>query len=391
MTASEAEPTPKISSHGPDPWKVVKGVTLCVWDAWLLSLWAKDFDQSWEKLRVALRRRDHMGWFERERAESLQSQLDDLRERLVGTDTDGVKLLGELFRDGGLLRKARTKVFEREIPEREKTPPMLDTPRRRLNLRARSGHWPQFPVSPKPYEAEFVGEVEDRDHYGESATMALVRRLEEIWAREKLRVGADPAKRLALHRGAMTALIEAVERSDDSCGSLGDFFGEVLAEYLKTDWRKTTIPVQAYYRDFLEFTVWEDYGFTHERLTPFFRSIRPEEVAIVDSLMREIKSELRQHGFDHQLEEVWCLTSEFYAEKKCFDRYLALAREAGSRVWEPAILMAKAACKAGKRDLAFDVFCAADKPGFQREYLRGECKKMLGREPLARPRLRRVR
>jgi hypothetical protein len=59
--------------------------------------------------------------------------------------------------------------------------------------------------------------------------------------------------------------------------------------------------------------------------------------------------------------------------------------------WKPIVSMAERAQRAGKRDLAFAIFRAADVPGWHRDYLRDECKRVTGRAPASAPLLRRVK
>jgi len=269
------------------------------------------------------------------------------------------------------------------VAEHEKTPAMRDTPRKRLFTRALRGHWARFPVSPAHYDPVFRRVVEARDHYGERATFALARRLEAGLAKAGRRA-VGPAERLALHRAFLTGMIAALERADDSCGVLGDLFHECLPDYFAVPWAETGIAADLYYRNFLEYATWEDYGLLAGRLGPLFAHVATEHVAMVDAVLRGIREELLAAALDDQAEKALALRGALHVAKRSFGRFVALATEMGSREWERVTTMAEAALRARRRDLALAVFAAADQPGFHRDYLREQCRRLTGTLPTAR-------
>jgi hypothetical protein len=89
-----------------------------------------------------------------------------------------------------------------------------------------------FPVSPNRFEAE-LNQVPGGDAgYIDHRITGIVARFFELeLERMAMEVGSD-LERLALYRAALTVLIEAVGRADDSLGELADVYREAERRYL---------------------------------------------------------------------------------------------------------------------------------------------------------------
>jgi len=199
-----------------------------------------------------------------------------------------------------------------------------------------------------------------------------------------------PAEALALHRAMMTVLLVAVERADDSCGSLGDLFSDVFQSYVAVDWKSTGISAEVYFRDAIDFGVWEDFGFT-DAMKTFFSTVDLASTTIIEAIFQETKTELKRYGLSYQVDRIDCLRATFLVAYRRFDEFVGLATEMGSSAWKPIVTMAEAAWKARKKDLALAVFGAANQPGWHQEYLRKECQRVTKCAPPSPPRLRRVK
>jgi hypothetical protein len=245
---------------------------------------------------------------------------------------------------------------------------MVNTPRRRLQARALRGWWPQFPTSPVPYEKELMGPRDRAAYYDWRMTMWLADDLGLHIDRLK-HLAESEAEQMALHRAAATLIVESMESTDDSHASLGMLFEDVWNAYLAMPWERTGILPEVFFRDLIEFSVWEDYGLI-DGLTEFFRTLALDDVAVVENALR--------------------YRVDFLVGQGLHDRLVEAAAELGSRAWMPILAMAKAAVEAGRRPLAMAIFSAADQQGMQREYLRSECTMILGEPPRERP-LRRVK
>lgn len=383
-----AKPARSRPMFGPEPWKIVGGETFTFWDRWLLAL-AVHAPDGWAGVRTALTGRTRLGTgIPREDTEAKLAQIENLVERLKRAGLTLNEVLGADARNQRLLAKARTKVIDQQVPEADKTPAMRDTPRRRFEERARGGHWPKFPISPAKYDPVLAPEG---SYYSLDRTFSLVRRLDKLWSKEAKRVAGRPAELLALHRAMMTVVLVAMEGADDSCGVLGDLFSEVITAYAETTWKSAGIAPEVFFRDAIEFSVWEDYGLTDE-LEKFFKLAQPAPAGVVEGILREVDAELREHGaFGHQLEKLGAMRANFVVAYRRFNEFVPLAAELGSHQWAPIVAMAEAAWKARKRDLALAVFTAANRPGRHQEYLQKECLRITGRPPTAAPWLRVVK
>jgi hypothetical protein len=371
--------TPRL--RGPEEWKTASGIPFSQWDRWVLLVATVEYDGDWEALRQALEKRRGRSGHQRDDAEAKLSHLKDLRERLVTIEVSARRLLGDDVEDKRIMNKARTKVLEQYVGERDKTKPMWETPRRLLRERALHGNWREFAVSPARFEPVFASVVERRDFYPKRATFSLCRRMESALTKESQELGESPAGRLALHRAFLNGMLSAMDRADDSFGALGELFQWKLPEYFNVPWNETGVAPDVYYRDFLEFATWEDYGLTWHRLGSFFEAVDPAHVETIESSLRALREELLSHSLGYKAERALTLIGELHVAQRSFARFAELAREMGSREWERITTMAETAGRAGRDDLVLEIFAAADQPGFHREHLRDECGRMTGCEP----------
>lgn len=377
--------TPPI--YGPEMWKTIRRESLVHWDRWFLVVLVHDFEDDWNALKAAIKERCGSSYGGgHDDVERKMSHLIELHARLQRSSIAPAHCLDEASFERKILYKSRHKLFEQEAYERRaQTEAMRNTPRRSLRTRALRGHWAAFPISPEPYEATFANEIEDRDFYSENSTFGLIKRLECLLDEEDKRC-PDVASRLACYRGFLTAVMQAGDHLDDSFGSVGDLFQQRLPTYIGLPWEETGLTPEVYYRDFIEFAVWDSYALTYQRLGPFFRSIHKECFELVEDILIELERELRASSGDFPslefyAEEALDLLGELYVAKRRYERFVAAAAKMGSEKWERITRMAESALKQGRKDLALAVFAAADQPGFHREYLRRQCMKLTGQPP----------
>lgn len=379
----------KPSVFGLEPWKTIGGQVFDHWDLWFLVALVADHGGQWRALRGRLLERvEGHGW-DRDDAEAKLSHLADLERRVAGCGVGPSLLVRSERRDKRLVIKARDKLFKQHVERRYKTRAMRETPRQLLHDRAMRGHWSRFPVSPAGFENAFsVVRGPGGHHHAERASFGNARRMERDLARADKSCKGKPAQRLALYRAFLTVHLDLIACSDDSCGVLGDLFQEKLTDYIAIDWQAAGMEPGSYLRDFLEFATWEDYGGIDD-LGKFFAGLAPEHAAPAEAALREIITELRLHHIDHQEEEALTHLAALLVAHRSYDRFVAHATEMGSRAWKPIVTMARTAWSARKRDLALEVFAAADQPGFHRDYLRKQCVEITGR-PVPAPRRARL-
>jgi len=365
---------------GPETWREVRGEPFTYWDRWLLRLAVDDAGGIAGVAAQLEQRRRRKNFYETD-AEAKLAQLADLTARLQRLGLEPREVLGEQDAiDKGLIRRAHEKVFKQTGGRF--TTAMHDTPRRRLRERAMRGHWKGFPVSPSGFERELLSQVGGQHPLGWRETGWLADAVESVVDDTASSLSSD-GERLAIHRAAMTVIVESMERVDDSGGDMGTTFSKIWENFRSLPWEQAGMPAAVFFRDVIEFTVWEDYGLV-EGLAEFFQGREPDDAVVIETVFTDIIPELRAGGFDYQEDKALRLRVDFLVALGMYDRFVEAAAELGARAWIPIMAMAEAATKAGKRDLALAVFAAADQPGIQQEHLRELCTKMMGEAPPTR-------
>lgn len=379
--------------RGPEPWKVVSGVTFTTWDLWFLvvSMAGDEIGLCGVEQKLMEAALKPGGWG-RSDAEAKLSHVSDLRARLAGLDMTPEDLVLAEVKDKKLVAKARTKVFEQSISAKAITSPMRDTPRATLTRRARDGYWPRFPVSPAKYATELLSVVERQDYYNESQGIRLAWRLDARREKFAQKMKERAAEILALDRAMLTACLEAQERADDSSGQIGMVFSAAIEKYANAPWEVAGIAAEVFIRDAVEFAIWEDFG-QGESLAAIFTKLDRRHGDLAVRVFDETLAELESFRlFDYQVRSALAFKTELVARHRRFDEFVPLARKNGSAAWKPIVSMAKAAMKAKRADLAVAVFEAANQPGALSEYLAEQCVKITGKAiSKAKPSLRRVK
>jgi hypothetical protein len=379
---SAAQPARRRLIFGPEPWRELAGSIWSHWDLWYCTVVAAGFDGDWAKLGDEIVRRSPrylvgLDW------EAKLSHLEDLRARLAAAELDAAGLAAGAAHNKKLLAKARRKVLDQPLQGgRDLTPAMRATPRERLWCRAMHGHWDRFPVSPaSAYEgfADTVRRTKGRGRGAWGIVQALQRRLHDQDRRAQ--DDPDPARRLALWRGLLTAGIEALAEVRDSDGELAGFLGESLATYARLPWQRSGIDPQVYFTDLCELCVWENHGLLYQRETAPFASLASEDRDLVEALLWSLAAELRGHRLGYPAEVAVALVAYLQAATGRLDRLVATAERLGSDQWMPVVALAQTALAAGRRDLALEVFAAANRPGLQQDYLASRCLELTGQPP----------
>lgn len=135
----------------------VAGAEWCHFDRWFALVAEADFDGDLERLEAELVGGLRSSLNGRSDAESKLSHLTDLRHRLAAADIGVGDLVAAEPPDKAVLAQARRKVGDQALEGRAMTPAMVDTPRARLQRRARYGHWDRFPADPTPWHRRLAG------------------------------------------------------------------------------------------------------------------------------------------------------------------------------------------------------------------------------------------
>ena len=307
----EKRPLDDGSRRGPETWRVVEGTEFCHWDRWLLRLSLADVGGLSAIERELRMRRRNKKLSTHAAAEALLAQVVDLRARLAQTARTPETLLDAEERASDWLFKKAFKRVWHDGPH-HKTAAMMDTPRRRLERRALRGHWGEFPVSPSCFEPALL-RIIGTDGHVHWAMIGTVSRMLDIEIDSLVRATGSDMERLALHRAAMTIILELSARSEDSMGDLGELFHGSEEAYYPLVLGASVDGVLL--RDLLELSIWEDYGLFRD-IEGFLASL-PEERA--DLALRELSSiiaELRREEIDHQLEKARVLRAALLGATK---------------------------------------------------------------------------
>ncbi|MBW3605780.1 MAG: hypothetical protein KY460_12910 [Actinobacteria bacterium] len=288
------------------------------------------------------------------------------------------------------MAKARNKMARHSIDGRALTDAMIDTPRVRLQRRARYGSWDAFPVSPATSYDRFRAAVEVKSFITKGRTFSKVQQLSDRLERLD-GPRRSPPERVALYRAFHTAGLEFADRADDSYGVIGELRSDAWETYLGLDWEAVGVPADVYWRDICELVVWEPYGLGFQSETRPFVHAGAVHTPVIVAHLRDLDAQLRALHLTYQADEARQQLAWLHIATRKFDRFVETATLLGSDHWRPVDAMARAALDAGDRDLAVAVFAAADQPGWHRDHLRRRCRDLTGADPAGNTRLRVVR
>jgi len=359
MTAGERPK--RVQRFGPEPWKEIAGLSWSLWDLWFCAVAVLDHSGDLEALADTLvdALRSHRS-LDRRANEAKLNHLHDLTLRLDDVELEPADLAdADVFADQRVVKRAREKVAGRVSLEwRACTPPMIDTPRRLLQHRARYGHWPSFPSDPAPFFDRFRRTVERKGFVTKNQTFGIARtlgsRLTDLdGPRRKL------PDRLALYRAFHTAGLEIADAADDSYGVIGESRAEAWLTYLETDWRSAGMVPADYWQDLCELIIWEPYAVDHQNGTAWFSSATPDDVDLIEGILLALESEHRAVVLDWEATAALEALADLYVATSARDRFAGIAARLPSHSWQHVESMATAQMTAGERVGAVAVYRAA--------------------------------
>ena len=325
------------------------------WDLWIVLVLDGHFGGNWDELIDHFRAKSKE-YYHRDKVEGLLNHVHLLRQALAGEDWPLSDILPGA--DPAFLkkqvRKARRKILEMGFRYEEKSPWMIDTPRKQREERAMRGYWSHFPVSPGEYAGLLEGQYKTSGYYSERQSWDLERKLSRFL--EKHERDASLAQLFALYRAFLTVVVEQMDIVDDSFGVIGQLYGQVFDRYVGLDWREIDMPPAIFFQDLIELIIWEDYAFTWKRDRVFLAGLDPEQVPLVESILRSQWEELGELELEYQAEEALTLLGMLYTEQRMFDRFVPIAKEMGSREWERITTMSEMAETHGRHDLALAIY-----------------------------------
>jgi len=351
------------------------GVDWCHFDRWFALTTITDFDGDLDALErdLVARLRSPHG---RHDVEAKLSHLSDLRARLQTAGLTVSALAGATEADRATVAKARRKVLDQALEGRSMTPAMFETPRVRLERRARYGHWDQFPVNPDRWYDMLAGR-RPATHVPRGRTFDLTRQLQERLARHD-GPRRETADRLALYRAFQTVGVEFAERGNDSYGNIGDLRLEAFKAYLQIDWAATGMAPEHRWQDLCELLVAEVYALTYQHDTLPFQHVPAGQAELVETILLGLAEEWHAAYQDHQADEAVQLVAWLHIAGRRYTRYVDAAGRLGSDHWMPIVALAESALAASRHNLAIDVFRAANRPGMHQAHLRRRCLQSTG-------------
>jgi hypothetical protein len=363
---------------GPEPWQERGGRSWCHWDLWLCMVAVLDHGEDLGGVERDLVDTLSGNLSQRRSAEQKLSHLWSLRERLDDAGLLPADLVDdETVDDKRIVAKARRKVDSRSIDGRALTGAMIDTPRVRLQRRARYGSWDALPVTPATFYGKFRAAVEIKSFIAKGRTFKKVQqlsdRLQNLDGPRR-----SPHERIALYRAFHTAGLELADRADDSYGVIDEMRSDAWETYLTLDWNAAGVAPDVYWRDICELVVWEPYGMGFENETHAFAHASGAHAPAIAAHLHDLETELRAVHLTYEADQAREQLAWLHIATGASDRFVETATLLGSSHWRPVDAMARAALEAGDRDLAVAVFAAADQPGWHRDHLRRRCLQLTG-------------
>ena len=354
-----------------------------LWDLWFCVIAVRDhggdLDAFAQDFVDAIRK---PGIYGRDGAEAKLSHLHDLQARLADAGlTAGDLADDEVLGDRGIAARAREKVTGRiGLEGRACTSAMIDTPDADSNsVPATAAGRPSLRTPPVLREVP-------PDPLNASTTSRRARRSPSCrGSPSDSATSTSPAVacRIAsrFYRAFHTAGLELADAADDSYGNIGQAHAEAWDTCLGIDWRSTGMDPAAYWQDLCELRIWEPYGLDFKQGDKWFRSARPDDVPIVESILLALEQEHYDAVLDYPAEDALTALADLYVATRSRDRYVMAARRLGSRAWRPIVAMAQAQLNAKDRAGAVAVFKAARPARFSARLLATEVPRAHQRRP----------
>lgn len=347
------------------------------WDLWISILLSAQFAGDLEAMLAHFRQQTKTYSWQRDHAEGLFNHLLLLGQALEQAGLTPDDLLREDTAPDFLKKqkaKAKRKLLEFSFREQEKSTWMIETPRHLRSFRALRGYWEQFPVSPLTFASDLAAIFKTGRYYLEDESFKLEHKLSGFLDKKKARL--DIPGQLGLYRAFLTVVLENINGVDDSFGVIGDLYESVFETYFRLDRAQINLPLETYFQDLLELLTWEDYAFTYLKQPDFFASLSKSEVPFVEAVLRQQWQELDDLGLDYQSQTALTMLGLLYTQQTMLDQFIPTAKAMGTSEWQRITILAGAAEKHKRYDLALGVYEACLRPGMHEDYLYKEYEKL---------------
>jgi len=133
-----------------------------------------------------------------------------------------------------------------------------------------------------------------------------------------------------------------------------------------------------YWADLCELVVFDDYALDYQDETLPWTRVPAGQAELVERLLLSLEAECRTHHLDYPAEEARRQLAWLAVARRRFFRYVEVAGRLGSDHWREIEALADSALRSSRRELAVEVFRAADQPGWHRARLRTRCLELTG-------------
>ncbi len=363
--------------------KSQKLVKITYWDCWILLVLTNDFAGNWESMIDYLKKKKGLDY-----GRALEGILNHIRFLHKKLDDTGLKIDDILADTDSLkrqMKKARRKILDADVMDKEKSDLMINTPHKICEKRAMRGHWNKFPVNPETYASLLEGCYKISGFYKEDQSFGLENKLSSFIERYERKTSISD--RFALYRAFLTVVLEKIGMVDDSYGVIGDLYEDIFEKYFSLDHSKLAMPSQIFFLDLIELLIWEAYGFTYQKQPSFFASITSQQVPLVESILQQQWNELNQLDLEYQAEEALTMLGILYVQQQQFDEFIPCAKLMGTRHWKRITTMSEMAEQHHKYDLALAVYENCLGPGEHEKFLRDKYNKLQSKLQLRRKKI----
>ena len=124
--------------------------------------------------------------------------------------------------------------------------------------------------------------------------------------------------------------------------------------------------------------VFEDYALELDEETLPWSHVPAGQAELVEGVLLALEAECRAFHLDYPADQALEQLAWLAVAGRRFTRYVEVASRLGTDHWREVEALATSALRSKRRDLAVEVFQAADRPGWHQKLLRERCASLTG-------------
>lgn len=153
---------------------------------------------------------------------------------------------------------------------------------------------------------------------------------------------------------------------------------EAWHTYLGIDWQEAGMASEAYWADLCDLVVFEDYALEFEEEILPWSHVPGGQAELVEGVLLALEHECRAFHLDYPADQALEQLAWLAVAGRRFSRYVEVASRLGTDHWREVDALATSALRSERRDLAVEIFRAADRPGWHQKVLRERCASLTG-------------